>query len=177
MATTRFLFGSNRTVAVSVLLAVLLFLMLWATLHPRRSKFVQVRGEGELRSHVQSTGDVAFTLRPGAFYSFRFVVPNYHTDASLTGQFSVTGQDGNGIEAFVLNEKDYTSWRDGCTTYRYYDSGCVEQGSMDLPLLDAGLVGAYYVVFNNGLPAAAADNVKAKMTLVYYTRWWRGVNE
>jgi hypothetical protein len=176
MATTRFLFGSNRNIAISVLLAVLLLLMLWLTLHPRRRLFVQVHGEGELRSHTQSTGDVAFTLMPGAFCSFKFVVPSYHEDVSLKGTFSVVGRDGNGIETFVLNEGDYTSWQNGYTTYRYYDSGNVQQGSMDVPLL-ADAAGTYYVVFNNRLPAATAKNVKANMSLAYYVRWWPGMDE
>jgi len=58
----------------------------------------------------------------------------------------------------------------------YYDSGNVQQGSMDVPLL-ADAAGTYYVIFNNRLPAATAKNVKANMSLTYYIRWWPGMDE
>lgn len=175
VGTTRFLIWFIPHVAIVILLAVLLCLMVRVTTHPRRPVFVQAHGEGELRSHTQSTGDVAFTVMPGAFYSFKFVVPSYHADVSIKGQFSVADRD-HGIEAFVLNEQDYTGWQNGYTTYRYYDSGDVKQGAMDIPLR-ADAAGTYYVVFNNNEPGATAKNVKTNMSLTYRTRWWPGMEE
>ena len=175
MATIRFLFGSNRNITVPVLLAVSVFLILVLTTHPRNPRFVEVSGEGELRSYKQSSGDVAFTLRPGAFHSFKFVVPDDHTDASLKGQFSVAGQDKNGVEAFVLQGEDYTSWQDGYTTYRYYDSGNVRRGSVDVPLPIG--TGTYYVVFTNRLPADDSKSVRTNMSLVFHRRWWPGTSQ
>ncbi len=137
---------------------------------------MRVSGPGERRLHTKSTGDVAFMLRPGAFHAFKFVVPDYHEDAGLKGQFSVVERDANGIEAFVLNEEDYTSWQKGYTTYRYYDSGDVQQGYMDVPLL-AWSAGTYYVVFQNRLPAKAPKTIKANLCLTYSTMWWPGMQE
>jgi hypothetical protein len=129
----------------------------------------------ELRSHSQSTGDVAFTLKPGAFHSFKFTVPSDHENASLKGTFSVAARNGNEIEVFVLNEEDYISWQNGYTTYRYYDSGSVWQGALDVPLL-ADTAGTYYIVFDNDTRAVTAINVRTNMALIYFTRWWPGTD-
>jgi hypothetical protein len=47
---------------------------------------------------------------------------------------------------------------------------------MDVSRL-ADAAGTYYVVFSNRLPGATAKNVKASMSLVYYIRWWQGMDE
>jgi hypothetical protein len=176
MSTTRFLSALYHSIAIATLIGVVVCVTVWVTTHPQRPVFLQVHGEGELRSYTQSTGDVTFTLMSRAFYPFKFVVPSNHMDVSLKVQFSVAGRDGNGIEAFVLNEGDYTSWQNGYTTYRYYDSGDVKQSAVNIPLR-ADTAGTYYVVFNNNLPGATAKNVKANMSLTYHTRWWPGMEE
>jgi len=174
MATTRPSW-SDCKVPILIFLAAFLFLALWAMVRQREPTFRPVPGGPmELRSHSQSTGDVAFTLKPGAFRSFKFAVPLDHENASFKGKFSAA-RSGNGIEAFVLNEEDYISWQNGYTTYRYYDSGDVQQGVLDVPLL-ADTAGTYYVIFDNDTRTATAINVKANMNLIYYTRWWPGGN-
>jgi hypothetical protein len=132
MATIRLVGCASRKVTISVLLAEILFLILVLAIHPQKPPFLILTGQGELRSHTQSTGDVAFTLGAGAFHTFKFVVPGEHTNASLKGAFSVTGQHKSKVEAFVLNEGDFQSWQNGDTTFRVYDSGNVRQGSMDV---------------------------------------------
>ena len=172
--TTDIPFWSNRKLPILVLLGVFLFLAFWAILRQPEPTFRQVPGSGPigLQSHSQSTGDVAFTLKPGAFHSFKFTVPGAHENASLKGKFSVAARSGNGVEAFVLNEEDYVSWQNGYTTYRYYDSGDVQQGVLDVPLL-AAAAGTYYVVFDNDTRVAVtAINVNANMSLVYNTLQW-----
>jgi hypothetical protein len=91
MATIRLVGCASRKVTISVLLAEILFLILVLAIHPQKPPFLILTGQGELRSHTQSTGDVAFTLGAGAFHTFKFVVPGEHTNASLKGAFSVTG--------------------------------------------------------------------------------------
>jgi hypothetical protein len=172
MARIRILSSSSRDITI-LILCVVSFLILVSAIHPRKPPFVELTGEGELRSHTQSTGDAAFTLSPGAFRSFKFVVPADHDNASLKGQYSVTEQYHDGIEAFVLNEGDYKSWQHGYTTYRNYDSGNVWHRTVAVPLpVDAG---TYYVIFNNRLPASASKSVRTNMSLVYSSRWWPGM--
>lgn len=187
MAKTGIPFWSNRKLPILVLLGVFVFLASWVILWkpetkfrpvpgsgPPETRFRQVPGSGPigLRAHSQSTGDVAFALKPGAFHSFKFAVPHDHENASLKGKFSVETRSASTVEAFVLNEEDYISWQNGDTTYRYYDSGDVQQGVLDVPLL-AEAADTYYVVFDNDTRAAArAIMVKANMSLIYYTTRW-----
>lgn len=177
MATNRCPVRSIRRAVFWVLLPVFLSLAVWQwTLHQRRPTFRMVTGPGELRLHTKSTGDVEFTLKPDAVYSFKFDVPGNHLDASLKGQFSVAPGSGGGIEVYVLSGEDYASWQNGYTTFRYYDSGNGSQGGMNVSLLSDS-AGTYFVVFNNKVPSATAKRIRANMSVKYYTRWWPGLDE
>ena len=165
---------SKRQLAVGALVAVGIAALCWRIFESRRPVFVTLSGPGEIRVHTQSTGAVTFMLRPGASYPFEFVVPANHEIATLKGRFSVTNDDKTGIEAFVVNDEDYTSWREGYTTYRYYDSGYVQQGMVNVPLR-AWSKGTYYVVFQNQLSATTTKRVTADLSLIYSTRWWSGM--
>jgi len=169
-------FWSNGKLPISVILGVFLLLASRAVVWKPETTFRQVPGSGPigLQSQSQSTGEVAFTLKPGAFHSLKFTVPRDHENASLKGKFSVATRSASTVEAFVLNEEDYISWQNGYTTYRYYDSGDVQQGVLDVTLL-AEAADTYYVVFDNDTRAAAtAIMVKANMSLIYYTARWPG---
>jgi hypothetical protein len=142
----------------------------------REPLFMQAPGHQEERLHTVSTGDVTFTVYPGAFHSLRFVVPPGHKDADLKGHFSVVSEGAEGIKAFLLNEEDYASWQKGYTTYRYYDSGRVRQAYLDIPLL-AWSAGAYYLVFDNQSHATTPKTITANLNLTYSVMWWPGKKE
>src|ERR1700675_3761251 len=59
--------------------------------------FMQAPGHQEERLDTVSTGDVTFSIYPGASHSLKFVVPADHKDANLKGHFSVVSGDADGI--------------------------------------------------------------------------------
>jgi hypothetical protein len=161
--------------AVSGLVALGMLCAIW-TSRPREPLFMQVPGHLDERLHTVSTGDVTFSIYPGAFHSLKFVVPPDHKDANLKGHFSVASGGADGIQAFLLNEEDYANWQKGYTTYRYYDSGSVRQVNLDVPLL-AWSAGAYYMIFDNQSPAQTPKTITANLSLTYSAMWWPGKEE
>jgi len=161
--------------AVSGLVALGLFCLILSS-RPRKPLFTQAPGHQEERLHTVSTGDVTFSIYPGAFHSLKFEVPPDHKEAKLKGHFSVVSGGADGIQAFLLNEEDYANWQKGYTTYRYFDSGSVRQANLDVPLL-AWSAGAYYLVFDNQSPAQTPKTVTANLSLSYSAMWWPGKKE
>jgi hypothetical protein len=179
VAPTRYLPESNRRIAV--LIAIALYLVWWGT-QSRRPVFtsVSIIGEPAVRSHTESTGNVVFTLLPGAFYSFKFAVPTHPLgdskfDPRIEGTFSADNADGDGISVFVLNKDDFNSWQKGYTTYRYCDSESVAHGNLGVRLSNWS-AGTYYVVFQNER-GAGAKTVTANLQLAYTTIQWPGMAE
>jgi hypothetical protein len=142
----------------------------------REPLFMQAPGHQEERLQTVSTGDVTFTVYPGAFHSLKFVVPPHHKDANLKGHFFVVTGGAGEIKAFLLNDEDYANWRKGYTTYRYYESGSVRQAYLDVPLL-AWSAGAYYLVFDNQSQAKTPKTITANLNLTYSVMWWPGKKE
>jgi hypothetical protein len=182
VALTRYLSESNRRIGIAVLFAIVLCLIWWGT-QTRRPDFifVSIFDEPPMRSHTVSTGDVVFTLLPGAFYSLKFAVPprplgDPKFDPRIEGTFKVKNTDGDGISVFVLNKVDFNSWEKGYPTYRYYDSGSVKHGAVAVRLSDWS-AGTYYVVFQNQPPGAGAKTVTANLQLAYITIQWPGMAE
>jgi len=158
--------------AVSRLVGLGMLCTIWISCS-REPLFMQVPGHQEERLQTVSTGDVTLTVDPGAFHSFKFVVPRDHEDANLKGRFSLVSRGADGIRAFLLNEEDYANWQKGNTTYRYYDSGSVRQAYLDVPLL-AWSAGAYYLVFDNQSQATTPKIITANLNLTYSVMWWPG---
>src|ERR1700690_2833795 len=95
--------------AVSGLVGLCMLCAIWMS-HPRESLFRPVPGHQEERLQTVSTGDVTFTVYPGAFHSLKFVVPPDHKDAILKGRFFVVTGGTDEIRAFLLNDEDYANW-------------------------------------------------------------------
>jgi hypothetical protein len=130
----------------------------------------EVSGPGDL-THAQSTGNVAFTLMPGAYHSYEFSVPPNHLDVTLQGTFSSAGNGDDSIQVYVFSEDDYISWKNGYNVFKFYDSGEVNRGSFSIPLRSWS-ADRYHVVFNGKSSPHGPKAVKANLSLIYNTRWW-----
>lgn len=138
--------------------------------------FMQYPGHPDQCCYTISAGDVSFSVDAGTFHSIKLAVPANHIAAVLKGGFSVAGQDNAGIEVFLLNQEDYSSWRNGYTTYRYYDSGSVGRGTLDVPLLEwSGRT--YYLVFQNQSRTKDLEIVKGNFSLTYSAMYWPGLKD
>lgn len=99
-----------------------------------------------------------------AFYTLP-VPPGAH-NVKVQGHFEATGGTGNDIEVFLLNDEQFTNWKNGHATATYYNSGRLTVGDMQAGLPDGG--GTYYLIFNNNFSALTAKAVEFNGTMVYY---------
>ena len=164
-------------IALLLMSSFLALLVVWQiAVRLKPLQFRTVIGPMTLRSHSQSTGDMAFTVKAGDFESYKFVVPKDQLYVTLQGHFSVGEGNENDIEVYVLSDLDYTNWQNGYTTFRFYDSGKVAGGDMNVSLL-ADPAWTYYVVFNNRFSAATPKYIQANMTLRYCSFSSPGIEE
>jgi hypothetical protein len=100
-------------------------------------------------------------------YSFYTLpIPAGASNVRVKGHFQATGGMGNDVEVFLLNDEQFTNWKNGHATPTYYNSGKITVGDVLATLPDG--VGTYYLVFNNNFSALTAKAVEFNGVLVFY---------
>jgi hypothetical protein len=120
-------------------------------------------------AHTEAITEKTLAVGPHSFSSFKFSVPSGAVNVIVSGQFTTKDASGNEIQAYVLSEDAFVTWRNGYAISPYYDSGKVLQGNIraELPVGE----GTYYFVFNNNFSPKAAKTVQTEVNLRYNT-WW-----
>jgi hypothetical protein len=104
------------------------------------------------------------TVNPGTPYVSPFNVDTATMkNIRISGRFSASGGTDNGIEAFILDQDNYTNWRDGHQARVLYQSGVVTVGNVAASITTPG---NYYVVFS-GRANFVARKVDANLKLDY----------
>jgi hypothetical protein len=116
--------------------------------------------------HTVNIGQGALSVAALHFAFYTLSVPAGAHDVHVQGHFQATGGTGNDIEVFLLNDEQFTNWKNGHATPTYYNSGKTTVGDVQTAL-PAG-VGTYYLVFNNKFSALTAKAVVFTGTMVYY---------
>jgi hypothetical protein len=109
-------------------------------------------------------GALSVAARHYAFYTL--TVPGYAHSVRVSGHFQTTGEVGNDIDVYVLNDEQFTDWKKGSETHTYYASGKATVGDVHASLPDGH--GTYYLVFNNGFSALTAKVVTFNGLMVFF---------
>ena len=163
----------TRRVVGLALLALALVFVIWAA----TSDSPLAQGVQELAGskHDQSILNGPFTVSAHSFRYYKFSLPEGSMRVSIVGQFAASadtrsssqrGDDSDSnIEVYVLSEPAFTVWQNGYATSSVYESGRVQQGSIDSEA-PAG-AGIYYLVFSNKFSTRTPKNVTASVSLRY----------
>jgi hypothetical protein len=152
-----------------LLLMVLAFLLAaWWTSTSSSTLAQQIR-EVASGAHTEAITERTLTVGSHSYSSFKFSVPAGAVNVIVSGQFTTKDAAGSEIQAYVLSDEAFVTWRNGYAISPYYDSGKVLQGNIraELPIGE----GTYYFVFNNNFSPKAAKTVQAEVNLRYNT-WW-----
>jgi hypothetical protein len=154
--------------ALLLLMVLVLLLAAWWMSTSSGTIAQQIR-EIASGAHTEAITEKTLTVGPHSFSSFKFSVPSGAVNVIVSGQFTTKGVAGNEIQAYVLSDDAFVTWRNGYAISPYYDSGKVLQGNIraELPVGE----GTYYFVFNNNFSPKAAKTVQAEVNLRYNT-WW-----
>jgi hypothetical protein len=87
-------------------------------------------------------------------------------DIKVSGRFSASGGTDNGIETFILDEDNYTNWKNNHAAQALYQSGVKTVGDIQANIAKSGV---YYVVFSDK-KNFLARNVTAEVKLDYEKR-------
>ncbi len=115
-----------------------------------------------------------FHLKSSEFVSYKIVVPAGATDVSVNGSFKAIstpakknsgGEEGDGVEVYLLTDATFVVWRNGYSAGSEYESGRLAEGQIHAQLPDGGAI--YYLVFSNRFSHQSAKSVQANVSLRY----------
>jgi predicted nucleic acid-binding Zn ribbon protein len=111
----------------------------------------------------------AFTVQPGRYSFSKFTVPQKCTNVRVQGRFTSSGGSENGIEVYILSERELANWKNGHQAQKLYNSGRVtaEAINLRLPPTSNGQTATYYIVFNNKFSAQTSKALRADVSLYY----------
>jgi hypothetical protein len=95
---------------------------------------------------------------------WKFEIAPTMTNAHVTGSFHATGGLGNDIEAIVAEWGECENWINGHHGQALYVSGKVTNGSMDVPINQAG---TYCLAFSNKMALLSGKTVSGSVELQY----------
>ena len=116
--------------------------------------------------HTVTIGKGALSVAALHYAFYTLSVPAGAQTVKVQGHFQATGGMGNDIEVFLLNEEQFTNWKNGHATPTYYNSGKIAVGDVQAGLPNDA--GNYYLVFNNNSSALTAKAVEFSGTMTYY---------
>lgn len=142
-----------------------LWLMIWVRSSKDRgessgSQIVPIR-----EPQVMSLLDTAFTLNAAQGMNWNFNVPANATNVRVEGTFTASGDSGNDVEVYVLNDDEFMNWRNGQSVNPLYKSGRRPRGTLHAAL-PAG-AGTYHLVFDNKFSPFTSKAVTASVRLRY----------
>jgi len=127
-------------------------------------------------SQQLAVGPSTFSLPPGGFTSYKFVIPSAASNVVVRGEFHASPvataiknraavPDDGSVEAYVLGEAAFVVWRNGYSVGSEYDSGLRTQGTINAEL--PGEPGIYYLVFSNRSSSRTEKTIYADILLSY----------
>jgi hypothetical protein len=109
--------------------------------------------------------DTAFTVESGKWAAYKFEVPPDAKNVKVNGRFAASGGVKNSIEVFLTNEDGIANLKNRNPYKRFYSSGRVTQGSMNVFLPPPP--DTYYLVLDNRFTLLISRAVKANATVSY----------
>lgn len=116
--------------------------------------------------HTMTLGKGALSVAAMRYSFYTLPVPAGAHNIRVQGHFEATGGSGNDIEVFLLNDEQFTNWKNRHATPTYYTSGKVTVGDVQAALPDGD--GTYYLVFNNNFSMMTAKAIEFTGTMNYY---------
>ncbi|MGA8508167.1 MAG: hypothetical protein WB762_21380 [Candidatus Sulfotelmatobacter sp.] len=116
--------------------------------------------------HTLNIGQGALSVAAMHYSVYTLPVPEGARGVKVQGHFQATGGLRNDIEVLLLNDEQFTNWKNRNATPVYYNSGKITVGDVQATLPDGS--GTYYLVFNNNFSLMTAKAVVFTGTMIYY---------
>jgi hypothetical protein len=116
--------------------------------------------------HTMNIGKGALAVAAMHYAYYSLAAPAGARNVRVQGRFTATGGAGNDIFVFLLNEDEFTNWKNRHQVPAYYSSGKVTVGDVNAVLPNDA--GTYYLVFDNRFSMLTAKAVEFTGTMTYY---------
>jgi hypothetical protein len=124
--------------------------------------------------HDQVILDRTVVVEPKLFRYNKFQLPEGSTNVSIVGHFESAAEQRHGadskdsdnsIEVLVVSESAFAVWQHGYATSSVYESGRVNEGSIQADLPPGA--GIYYLILSNKFSPKTPKSVTAAVSLRY----------
>ena len=173
----------KRHIVLWLFLALILIGITWVVTsdNPWAQEMQELAGKKHDQSILET--EAPFSIAAHSFRFYKFDLPEGSAHISVVGQFSAApdtrgskisndpAKDApvdSSIEVYVLTEPAFAVWEKGYAASSVYESGKVQQATVQANLLAD--VGVYYLVFSNKADAKTAKKVTATI-LLHYNSW------
>lgn len=127
-------------------------------------KFNEVDESGNmLEEHTDSLAQGQFNVVAGGMKWWGFTITPEMKNATVVGKFEAQGGEGNDINVFIADEKEFAKYRSGRESNVLYDSDNVTTAELNESLEP----GHYFLVFNNQFSVVSNKSVKSEINLTY----------
>lgn len=129
-------------------------------------KFNEIDESGNiLEEQTNSLAEGQFNVAAGGMKWWEFTITPEMKSATVVGKFEAQGGEGNDINVFIAEAKEFAKYKSGRESNVFYDSDNVSTGELNESLEP----GHYFLVFNNQFSTISTKSVKAEINLTYGT--------
>lgn len=105
----------------------------------------------------------AITVTAGNYYDASFSVDTSTMhDVTVLGSFTASGGSGNDVEVFIMDDTNFTNWKNGHSYAAIYTSGRVTTDSINVAITASG---NYHLVYSNTFSWISTKTVSTNVDL------------
>ena len=162
----------KRLLGIALSAILLIAITVYSIVTKRADEREREKNQPAFAPVTEQITESTFTITPGKYVFFKFVVPQKSQKVTVEGNFQVNADKGD-TEIFLLTADAFTVWQDNRQFRSLYDSGRVKSGTLDvtLPPRDETAPAVYYIVFSNAssyLSEYSSDTVVNADIRVHY---------
>lgn len=114
-------------------------------------------------NYVLSISNGTITIPSHSYTFYHFFAPNDSSTAQVKGDFTMKG-NGSNLRIFLLDDVNFSNWKNSHQFNTYYDSGNDTTGTIDV-IVPPGKT--LYLVYDNVISSVQSKSVYSEINLVY----------
>lgn len=116
------------------------------------------------QEHRQNIVNGIIGVKARSYQSYPIFAPSGATNAHVTGKFVASGGSGNDVKVAILNEQEFTNWKNGHQASAYYSTGEKTTDTINTSIPSGTQI---YLIYDNTYSLISDKQVNTTVDLVY----------